>query len=288
MKSKIRKGLVGLGLLLPSATGLMLFYFIPFCMSVYYSFSKVSGRFVPAGFSNYVSVIGSEAFQVAIRNTFAFLGIGLMLMLITGYLLALLIRRVAHYSSGLSSLGITALLLPLVLPSGAVLLFIHVLAEPYGVLNGLLSRFGVEPVRWLRSPYAFDLLILFYLWKNTGYTVVMLLAGLLSVPQDMLEAARVDGANGFRIFLRFTLVHMLPFFSISAIMGIIAAFKMYRESYMLMGVYPHQSVYMLQNYLYNNFVSLNYRRLSSATVLFTLALCAVLSVLLCAGLRSRD
>ena len=74
MKRKIRKGLVGLGLLLPSATGLMLFYFIPFCMSVYYSFSKVSGRFVPAGFSNYDSVLGSEAFQVAFRNTFAFLG----------------------------------------------------------------------------------------------------------------------------------------------------------------------------------------------------------------------
>ena len=109
MKRKIRKGLVGLGLLLPSATGLMLFYFIPFCMSVYYSFSKVSGRFVPAGFSNYDSVLGSEAFQVAFRNTFAFLGIGLIFMLITGYLLALLIRHVAHYSSGLSSLGITAL-----------------------------------------------------------------------------------------------------------------------------------------------------------------------------------
>ena len=288
MRMKLRKPLIGIGLLLPSATGLLIFYFIPFCMSVYYSFTKVSGLFVPAGFSNYDSVLGSEAFQVAFRNTFAFLGIGLILMLITGYLLAVLIRCVAHHSRGLSSLGITALLLPLVLPSGAVLLFIHVLAEQYGVLNGFLSRLGVEPVRWLRSPYAFDLLILFYLWKNTGYTVVMLLAGLLSVPQDMLEAAHVDGANGFRLFFRFTLIHMLPFFSISAIMGIIAAFKMYRESYMLMGVYPHQSVYMLQNYLYNNFVSINYQRLSSATVLFTLALGAVLSILLCVGLRSRD
>ena len=288
MKRKIRKGLIGLGLLLPSMAGLMLFYFIPFCMSVYYSFSKLSGRFVPAGFSNYDSVLNSEAFQIAFQNTFAFLGISLILMLITGYLLAILIKRVAYHSRGLSSLGITALLLPLVLPSGAVLLFVHVLAEPYGVLNGLLSHLGVEPVRWLRSPYAFDLLILFYLWKNTGYTIVMLLAGLLSVPQDMLEAARVDGAKGFRLFFRFTLMHMLPFFSISAIMGIIAAFKMYRESYMLMGVYPHQSVYLLQNYLYNNFVSLNYQRLSTATVLFTLALGAVLSVLLRVGLRSRD
>ena len=288
MRMKLRKPLIGIGLLLPSATGLMIFYFIPFCMSVYYSFSKVSGRFVPAGFSNYNSVLGSKAFQVAFQNTFAFLGIALMFILIIGYLLAILIKRTALHSPGLSSLGITALLLPLVLPSGAVLLFVHVLAEPYGVLNGLLFDLGVEPVRWLRSPYAFELLILFYLWKNTGYTVVMLLAGLLSVPQDMLEAARVDGAHGLRLFFRFTFVHMLPFFSISAIMGIITAFKMYRESYMLMGVYPHQSVYMLQNYLYNNFVSLNYQRLSSATVLFTLALSAVLSVLLRVGLRSRD
>ena len=288
MRMKLRKPLIGIGLLLPSATGLLIFYFIPFCMSVYYSFSKVSGRFVPAGFSNYVNVLGSEAFQVAFQNTFAFLGIALMLMLIIGYFLAILIKRAAVHSLELSSLGITALLLPLVLPSGAVLLFVHVLAEPYGVLNGLLFQLGAEPVRWLRSPYAFEVLLLFYLWKNTGYTVVMLLAGLLSVPQDMLEAARVDGAHGLRLFFRFTLVHMLPFFSISAIMAIIAAFKMYRESYMLMGVYPHQCVYMLQNYLYNNFVSLNYQRLSSATVLFTLALSTILSVLLRVGLRSRD
>lgn len=288
MKRKLQCGLIGLGLLLPSATGLMIFYCIPFCMSVFYSFSKVSSRFVPAGFSNYLGVLASKAFQLAFRNTFAFLGAGLTLMLLLGYLLAALIRRVAAHSGGLSSMGITALLLPLILPSGAVLLFFRILAEPYGILNGLLSHIGVEPVRWLRSRHAFELLILLYLWKNIGYTVVLLLAGLLSVPQDMLEAARMDGAGGFRLFFRFTLVHILPFFSISAIMGIIAAFKMYRESYLLMGVYPHQSVYMLQNYLYNNFVSLNYQRLSSAAVLFTLALSALLAALLRAGLRSRD
>lgn len=288
MKMRTRSSLIGIVLILPSAAGLILFYFVPFCMSVYYSFSKVSGRFVPAGLTNYESVLSSEVFRVAFGNTFAFLGLGLVLMLTAGFLLALLINKVSRYSRGLSSFGAAALLLPLVLPAGAVLMFFQVLAEPYGVLNGLLVQLDVEPVRWLRSERAFSILMLLFLWKNTGYTVVMLLSGLLSVPDDMLEAARLDGAHGCGLFFCFTFVHMLPFFSISAVMGIMSAFKMYRESYMLFGKYPYQSVYMLQNYLYNNFVSLNYQRLTSASVLFTLALGVVLIPLLRVGLRECD
>ena len=115
----------------------------------------------------------------------------------------------------------------------------------------------------------------------------ILLSGLLSVPQDMLEAARVDGAGGPTLFFRFTLPHMLPFFSIGTVMNIIAAFKMYRESYLLMGMYPDRSVYMLQNFLNNHFVSLNYQRLSSATVMFVIALGLILWALMRIGLRER-
>ena len=288
MKRKKREARVGIALLLPSAAGVALFYFVPFCISIVYSFSKVSGRFIAAGFANYKNVLDSEAFLAAFKNTFAFLGLGIMLILVLGYLLAALIKTVDGYSHSLAALTVTALLLPLVLPSGSVLLFFRVITGPFGVLNGWLARLDVAPVLWLRSSWAFWVLLLLYLWKNTGYCVVMLLAGLLSVPQDMLEAARIDGAHGIKLFFRFTFIHLLPFFCISAVMGIIAAFKMYRESYMLMGVYPHQSVYMLQNYLLNSFSSLSYQRLSSATVMFTLALGILLFPLLRIGLHSRD
>jgi multiple sugar transport system permease protein len=278
-----KDGPAALLFLAPSLAGFALFYLLPFIGGLYYSVmdSPVDGSFV--GAANFVDVWNSESFRKAAVNTAWFTGIGVPLLLIVSLTLAVLLNR----SLPLRSWFRTAFVLPLVVPVASVVLFWQVLFDTHGWLNGVLDASGHAPVSWMESGEARAVIILMYIWKNAGYNIVLLLAGLQTIPRDYYETASIDGAGACRQFFGITLRYLIPTLFFVTIMSIVGSFKVFRETYLIAGEYPHDSIYMLQHYMNNMFLSLDYQKLTSAAYMMAAAIIAAIVLLFQADRRFR-
>lgn len=245
-----RRGILGGILFFPILAGTLLFFALPFCMVVGFSFGFGGGQARFVGAENYVKVLSSESFRLAAGNTVKFLALGVPLLLVMGLLLALLI----HAALPGSRLCSRTILLPLVLPIASIVM--------------VVERLVPSPV--LESPGAFWVLLALYLWKNCGYITVLLLAGLSLIPEELYDTAAIEGANRRQQLCYITLPLLAPSLSFSAVLGVMNNFKSYREAFLIGGKYPHESIYLLQHFLNNNFENLNYTRLAVASVLTAL------------------
>jgi len=259
-----REAAAGILLVLPFLAGFLLFYIIPFGISVFYSFtSGLIGDSAFAGLENYVQVFGSFAFRKAALNTFRFMGIGIPLIMAVSLGLSLLMSG----GGGKTAAFQQFFLYPLVVPVGASVMFFQVMLSEYGVLNHACRVLGLPVREWLESGYAFYVLLFLYIWKNCGYNIVLFMTGLAAIPREYREAAQVEGAGGWQYFRWVECPLLVPSFLFVFVMSVVNSFKCYREAYLLGGKYPHDSIYMLQHYMNNNFENLNYQRLSVAALL---------------------
>jgi multiple sugar transport system permease protein len=126
---------------------------------------------------------------------------------------------------------------------------------------------------------AFWVLIVTYLWKNSGFDMVLWLAGLDSISASLYEAARVDGANALQCFRYITLPGLLPTTGLIAILSLLNGFKVFREAYLVAGPYPHDSIYQLQHLFNNWFANMDITRLCAAAVLLCVVLLAIIFVI---------
>ena len=257
--------------ILPGLLGFLLFYIIPFFISVGYSFLSrpVGGDFV--GFQNYIDLISARSFRLGVWNTIVFIAICVPVNMALSLILAMFIQKTGRARS----LFVLIFLIPLVIPSGSMVFFWRMLFAHNGVLNGLLYTFFDIRINWLNSGYARLVVMIIFLWKNLGFNLVLFLAGLQNIPKEYYEAAAVDGAGPLACLRNITLACLAPTLVLVSIMSVINSFRAFREIYLLMGGYPHESVYMLQHFMNNMFFSLNYPRLTTATVLLVLALTLV-------------
>ncbi len=241
--------------------GFATFFLVPFLISIVRSFQKgLSQEFV--GLENYIALLESEAFRRAAGNTLRFIAFAVPLNVLIGLLIALALYRLASRASFFR----TIFLMPYVIPVSATVMFFQILFERSGVINTFLTYMGADPVQFLDSGNAFYILLLLYLWKNFGYNMVLFLAGLARIPRDYSEAARIDGAGSFKTFWHITMPLLAPTFFFVFIISIMNSFKVFREAYALGGEYPHESIYMLQHFMNNNLLNLNYQRVSTASL----------------------
>ena len=263
-----REGGIACVFLLPSAAGFCLFFVLPFVVGFYYSLvdHPVQGNFV--GFANYREVLGSESFRKAAANSLWFTIVSVPAAMALSLALALLLNRNLPFREWLR----TAYVMPLVVPVASVVLFWQVLFDGFGALNGWLLSAGGEPRDWMKTEAARWVVVCMYVWKNVGYNMVLFLAGLQMIPKDYYEAASMDGAGRLRQFFSITLVYLTPSSFFVLLMSIINSFKVFRETYLVAGEYPHDSIYMLQHYMNNMFLSLNYQKLTSAAYLMALGI----------------
>lgn len=257
-----RRSLLPWAFLLPSLTGTFLFYLVPFLEIAGWSLSDARrSSFVML--DNYKDVLQNSAFRLAVKNTVSFLGICLPLLLGTGLLLAwflwLLLPR-SRYAQLL-------ILLPPSLPVAGIALTWKILFEDCGLLNSWLEQFGLLPVSSLKNDAAFGILVATFIWKNLGYTLLIWMAGLCSIPKILYEAAAIDGAGLWRSFWSITLPALPPFFGLAALLGVIGCFRVFREAWLLAGNYPPDCIYLLPHLLNNWFLTLNMQRLSAAVML---------------------
>ena len=267
----------GYALIAPMLAGFLLFYVVPFGQVMWDSLSQGTGKsqlFV--GFYNYQRMFQNKMFLAAFGNTLKFLGLGLPLVLLLAYGLALFLKSRARRSPVLRGV----FLLPYVMPVAGTVLLINLLFAERGLVNRLLLALGLPLADWLQSPAAFWVMLLLYLWKSAGYAVVLLLSGLLTIPPEHYQVAQVEGASAVQAFRFVTMPQMWYSLFLALVFSLINAFQCFREMFLVGGEHPHESVYMLQHFLNNSFESLNYQRLSVASVLLFLVI--VLGLGLCA------
>ena len=264
-------------LLYPGMLGVLLFFVAPFLVIVHYSLvdNNFAANFV--GLQNYCELLQNKAFRLAAYNTVWFSAVAVPLTV--G--LALLISLALNCRLPARALFRIVLLSPLMLPSVSVLLVWQLLFDQSGAVNQLLSFFSLPALSWLRTA-GFDraVVILLFLWKNLGYNVLLFSAALSHIPTAPLEAAHIDGAGAWRRFWCIQWRYLTPTVLFVTILTLANSFKIFREVYLLTGDYPGEGLYMLQHFMNNMFRSLDYQKLSAATVVLTLVVTMVLVLLL--------
>ena len=180
------------------------YLFLPTIRSLLLSFmDKTSQHFV--WFDNYKYVFTNTTMLISIRNTFLWLVFGTTFSVLFGLISAILAER-----SSIEKLGKTLIFLPMAISlvgAGVIFKFMYAFrpagSEQIGLLNAIVVACGGTPQNWLGSaPFNNLFLIAIFVWLQTGFALIVISAALKSVPEEMIEAARIDGANEFKILMR--------------------------------------------------------------------------------------
>lgn len=258
-KRQERKAFLFLG---PSLIGVIIFVLIPFIDAFRRSFFEaMGGRFV--GLKNYSTVLHNEAFLLAAKNTAKFLGICIPLLLIISLIFAVILSSMKEKSEFFK----TTFLIPMAIPVASVVLLWKVFFHKNGLLNILVTALGGHAIDFMNTNNAFYVLVFSYVWKNTGYDMVLWLAGLSGIPVALYEAAKMDGAGVIARLRYITLPELLPTIYVTAVLSTVNSFKVFREAYLIAGDYPHESIYMLQHIFSNWFVNLDIQKMCAGAVM---------------------
>lgn len=260
---KNREVLTAWLLLSPALVGFLVFYIVPFIESIWYSTltDMFSRRF--AGLDNYASLLGNPTFLKGMGNTLLFNLMGIPLSAGGALLLALAFKRVTKGATFFKA----AILAALVLPASSVSVVWNIFFASGGVINGWLTGLGLEPVNWLGSSWARFVVLLLYLWRNIGYNMVIYIAGLAAIPREYYEISKIEGASPWQTFIYVTLPCLKGSVFFVLLMSVMGGFKVFREVYAIAGAYPHESIYMLQNFMNNLFSKLDYQSLCASAVM---------------------
>ena len=202
-------------LLLPTLIILTCVVLLPLLISLWTSFTPFKltkpdtlYRFV--GFRNYERLIGDIDFWVAFGRTVLFLAIALNLELVFGLGIALLINKITYGQRTLRTLMMFPMMFSPILVGFQ---WKYIFNDNIGLLNNFLREFGViQPIPWLVDGILANISIMAAeIWSSTSVFAILLLAGLLGIPKDPLEAARVDGCNSWQVFKNITLPFLMPF-----------------------------------------------------------------------------
>ena len=277
-----REGRAAALFLLPSLLGTAVFVLLPFAETVRRSFFDGLGRSF-TGLANYRSVLQNSAFRLAAGNTARFLCTCVPILLLVSLGLALGVRAVGRRRDGRPTVRgnvfRTSFLLPMAIPVASIVVLWQALFAQNGLVNGALQALGAQPVDFMGTGAAFWVLVFTYVWKNSGYDMILWLAGLDGIPGDLYEAAAVDGANARQQFFWITLPNLLPTLALVGVLSLLNSFKAFREAFLVGGSYPHESMYLLQHLFNNWFLSLDLPRLTAAAVLTALALSGLILAL---------
>ena len=265
-----REALTGYLFLLPSLIGVCIFLVLPMIDTLRRSFFSAAGEW--RGWENYQTLMGNASFRLAAGNTARFLAIAIPLLLLLSLGIALAVRRAPAFAK-------SSFLVPLALPVASLALIWRLLFDSHGLVNAALNAMGMDPADFLHSGASFWVLAGSYIWKNAGFGMVLFLAALTNVPQNLYEAAQLDGAGRVQQFRHITLPHLYPTLFVTAVLSLINAFKVFREAYLVAGNYPHESMYLLQHLFNNWFLRLDVDKLCAAATLTALVLAAPVALL---------
>ncbi len=237
-------GVIGVFFFLPVLAGLAL-SFTDFDI---YALADIGNlRFV--GLANYVELLQTPLFWKALGNTLYFVGVGVPLSIAASLGAALLLNsKLARFKSFYR----VALFAPVVTTLVAVaIVWRYLLHTRSGLINYALEGVGLGPIDWLGDPnWAMPAIILFAVWKNFGYNMIIFLAGLQSIPEELYEAARIDGASGAQQLRYVTLPALAPVVLLVSVLTMAGYFQLFAEPYVMTQGGPLQSTVSVLYFMY--------------------------------------
>ncbi|MEE1749386.1 MULTISPECIES: carbohydrate ABC transporter permease [unclassified Streptomyces] len=239
-------------LIMPAVLGFAIFKAYPIVASLWISLTTGNGagrHFT--GLDNYQRLLNDPLFWTALKNTALILVVQVPLMLGLALLVALGLDSTKVWLRPLWRLGVFVPSLTGLVAAGVM--FSVILNRDAGLLNWVLSLFGIDRVNWLGSPFWARVgVVLVITWHYTGYNAVIYLAGLQGIPQELYEAAKVDGAGPVRRFVSLTLPQLRPILLLTVVLSTIGTLQLFDEPYVLTGGGPDNATLTVTMYLYNN------------------------------------
>ncbi len=261
--------------LLPSVIGVALFFILPFFVVIYYSLidNPISGEFV--FLQNFYNILTNKAFLLAAKNTFLFAFTAVPLLILLSLTVAFLLDKNIPGKSRIR----TAFLSPMMVPVASVILIWQVLFHYNGLINEFVTKAGGSKIDWFKSKYALVIIIVLFVWKNLGYSMILFMSAIANIPREIVEVAELEKANKWQIFFHIKLRYLSSSILFVTILSLINSFKIFREIYLLTGDYPYESLYMLQHYMNNMFRLLDYQKLSAAAIIMSLFMIVLIGIL---------
>jgi multiple sugar transport system permease protein len=206
-------------------------------------------RFVALG--NYWALLHRPLFWDALGHTLYFVGVGVPLSMGVSLAAALLLHSRLAVARPFFR---TALFAPVVTTLVAVaIIWRYLFQTRYGLVNYALDAVGLHPVDWLGDPrWAMPIIILFAVWKNFGYNMILFLAGLQAIPEELYEAARIDGASAWRQFLHVTVPMLGPTLLMVGILTVSGYFQLFAEPYVMTEGGPLESTVSVLYLMYED------------------------------------
>ena len=267
--------------LAPTLIGLGLFTFLPIIASVLLAFFEwdiiTPPRFV--GLGNFASVVTSPTIRVSFANTIGFVVVAVTLQLAVALLLAVLVST--KMPQLLRSFFRSVLFFPLILSAASVsIIMSYLFNENFGVVNQLLGLVGIGNVPWLTSSRgAMVVVVLVYVWQNFGFSFLLFLGGLASIPNEVYEASQVDGASSWQQFWRITLPLVSPTTLVASVMAIISALQIFDQPYVLTRGGPGDSTRTAVMVIYESaFKQLEFGKASAIGIILTVIIMLVTAV----------
>ncbi|HEX6288988.1 MAG TPA: sugar ABC transporter permease [Herpetosiphonaceae bacterium] len=267
--SEYREWLLFILLVGPNLLLFGVFTFWPLIYNAYLSFVQwdmISPVKVWVGPSNYRAMFADPSFKQVLFNTFYFTGVSVLLTTVLGLGAALLLNQPLRGRNGVRAV----LFAPTVLSGAAIgIVWIYIFDPRYGLLDAMLGWFGANSPAWLTNPrWAMPAVIIVYVWKNIGYSVVIFLAGLQGIPRELYEAARVDGASAWQRFRYVTLPGLSPVMFFLVLTGFLSSFQAFDIIKTMTDGGPVDATNTLIYYLYEQgFIGFNAGRAGVAAVL---------------------
>ena len=240
-------------------------------------------RFV--GFGNYIELLQMPLFWKSLGNTFYFVIVGVPLSIAVSLGAALLLNAPA---ARFRAFFRTALFAPVVTTLVAVaVIWRYLFHSSYGLVNWALGHVGIAPIDWLGDPqWAMPTIILLAVWKNFGYNMVIFLAGLQAIPQDLYEAARIDGASRRRQLWHITLPMLGPVLMVVGVITVAGYFQLFAEPYVMTRGDPLQSTVSVLYFMFEEgFRWWNLGRASAVAFLLFLIILAITAAMMRFGRR---
>jgi multiple sugar transport system permease protein len=230
-----KKSFKGYLYLLPSIIIMLAFTIYPLARAIIMSFlgdySIISHKYSSIGFENYKALFADPDFALSLRNTSIYVICVVPVSIILSLIIAVLINSCTKTKAFFQ----TVYFLPYVTSVIAIgIVWRWMFNSNYGLINYFLGLLGIDPVQWLNLPqYAMPALIIFAIWKSMAFNILIFLAGLQTIPEDLYRAARIDSTPKLRVFTKITVPQLAPMIVYSSVIGMIGAFKVYNEVFSL-------------------------------------------------------
>jgi multiple sugar transport system permease protein len=290
----MRAGVAGWMFVAPALIVIGLFFVLPVASALLLSLTDFDLyalanpahlRFV--ALDNYLELLRTPIFWKALWNTSYFVVVGVPLSIAVSLAAALLLDSQLARAKAFFR---TALFAPVVTTLVAVaVIWRYLFHTSYGLVNWALGHVGVSPVDWLGDPrWAMPTIIGFAVWKNFGYNMVILLAGLQAIPRELYEAARIDGASTWRQIVHITLPALGPVLLVVSVITVSGYFQLFAEPYVMTRGDPLQSTVSVLYFMFEEgFRWWNLGRASAVAFMLFLVILGATTLLLRAG-RRRD